>query len=340
MPKEIDRRVERALSEKVFPGCVIGTIHANGSREIKAFGHHTYASDSQRVEEDTIYDLASVTKSIPVASLALTFVAEGRLQLTDTVVKYLPELHNDYGATIEDLLRYRVQGPRLSRLIYPTFEQIRTHILEHGFNGPPGERLYTNVPAYILGLVLERVGESTLPALAHRYFFEPLNMHDTTFFPSFAKASEGEPHSNRVAPTEVVEGKEIRGIVHDESARAFSRTRRAVGHAGLFSTAPDILNFFEALLIGKFPAIVEGAQRGMGWQLNQPWFMGAKSGEHTFGKTGFTGTSVLCDMGRGTAFVILSNRTYPVRPADAASIHSAINVFRSEIADILLSARG
>lgn len=330
MPEKIQARAKRAIEDRVFPGCVIGVVKKTGERQVMPFGTMIYHSD-ENVAEDTIYDLASVTKSIPVASLALTFVAEGRLQLTDTVVKYLPELHNDYGATIEDLLRYRVQGPRLSRLIYPTFEQIRTHILEHGFNGPPGERLYTNVPAYILGLVLERVGESTLPALAHRYFFEPLNMHDTTFFPHDVA---------RIAPTEVVEGKEIRGIVHDESARAFSRTRRAVGHAGLFSTAPDILNFFEALLIGKFPAIVEGAQRGMGWQLNQPWFMGAKSGEHTFGKTGFTGTSVLCDMGRGTAFVILSNRTYPVRPADAASTHSAINVFRSEIADILLSARG
>ena len=326
MPSTIQARAERAIQEKVFPGCVIGLVRKSGERDVAAFGNFTYESGSASVAEDTIYDLASVTKSIPVASLVLTFIAEGKLKLTDTVVQYLPELRNDYGATIEDLLRYRVQGPRLSQLTYPTFEQIHTHILEHGFNGPPGDRLYTNIPAYILGLVLERIGNSSLPALAQQYFFEPLKMNDTTFFPHDIA---------RIPPTEVVEGKEIRGIVHDESARVFSRARRAVGHAGLFSTAPDVLSFFEAALSGKFPAIVEGAQRGMGWQLNQPWFMGSKCGEQTFGKTGFTGTSVLCDVERGIAFVILSNRTYPVRPADAASIHSAINDFRADIADIV-----
>ena len=327
MPKKIHTRAQRAIEDRVFPGCVIGLVRKSGERDVAAFGNFTYESGSASVAEDTIYDLASVTKSIPVASLALTFIAEGKLKLTDTVVKYLPELRNDYGATIEDLLRYRVQGPRLSQLTYPTFEQIHTHILEHGFNGPPGERLYTNIPAYILGLVLERIGGASLTALSQRYFFEPLNMGDTTFFPHDIA---------RIPPTEVVEGKEIRGIVHDESARVFSRARRTVGHAGLFSTAPDILNFLEALLSGKFPVIVDGAQKGLGWQLNQSWFMGTAAGEHTFGKTGFTGTSVLCDIERGVAFVILSNRTYPVRPSDATSIHSAINVFRAEIADILL----
>ncbi len=326
MLSTIQARAERAIQERVFPGCVIGLVKKAGERQIGAFGNFTYEPDARSVEEDSLYDLASITKSIPVASLALTFIAEGRLQLTDRVVKYLPELHNDYSATIEDLLRYRVQGPRLSRLVYPTFEQIRTHILEHGFNGPPGERLYTNVPAYILGLVLERVGESSLSALADRYFFEPLGMNATTFFPTVSDC----------VPTEVVGGLEIRGVVHDESARVFARARRTVGHAGLFSTAPDILNFLEALQSGKFPAVALGAQKGWGWQLNQPWFMGTLSGEHTFGKTGFTGTSVLCDMERGTALVILSNRTYPVRPSDAASIHSAINAFRADIADIIL----
>ena len=63
--------------------------------------------------------------------------------------------------------------------------------------------------------------------------------------------------------------------------------------------------------------------------------MGSRFGKGAFGKTGFTGTSVSIDPSRGIAFVILSNRTYPQRPPDAASIYSAVNIFRADIADII-----
>ncbi len=326
MRNEIQSRTEQAIREKVFPGCVIGFVKKSGDREMFPFGKLTYEPDSPKVVGDTVYDLASVTKSIPVASLALTFIAEEKLQLTDKVTNYIPELQNDYGATIQDILTYRVRGTRLSELSHRTCEEVRMHILEHGFDGPAGERVYTNLPAYVLGLVLERVGGGSLAELSHRYFFEPLKMESTTFFPS----------PSDCAPTEIIEGEEICGVVHDESARVFSRARRTVGHAGLFSTAPDILHFLESLLQGVHPAIVEGGQRGLGWQKAEAWFMGERWSEGAFGKTGFTGTSVAVDFRRGIALVILSNRTYPQRPADAASIHSAINNFRADTADLIL----
>lgn len=326
MPNELETRVHRAIQEKVFPGCVIGVVR-DGEREVLPFGTFTYDAGAASVTPETIYDLASVTKSIPVASLVATFIAEGRIRAADAVRTYLPELQNDFGATVEDLLTYRVRGLRFSELRYRTFEEVRTHILEHGFDGPPGESTYTNLPAYLLGLILERVGGAILPALAHRYFFEPLSMHDTTFF----------PHDiSRIPPTEIVQGGEVRGIVHDESARIFAHARHAVGHAGLFSTAPDILNFLEALLSGKLPAVMEAAQKGWGWQRAESWFMGGRFNPGSFGKTGFTGTSVACDPERRVGLVIFSNRTYPVRPADAASLHSAINRFRSDITDVVL----
>ena len=116
MRNEIHARAERAIQEKVFPGCVIGVVRASGEREVTPLGTFTYEPDSPKVVENTVYDMASVTKSIPVASLVFMLMAEGRLRLTDTVVKYLSELKNDYGATIEDLLAYRVRGAQLSML--------------------------------------------------------------------------------------------------------------------------------------------------------------------------------------------------------------------------------
>ena len=319
-------RVARAIAERVFPGCVIGYIRKDSMPITVAYGSLAY--DNRPVEESTVYDLASVTKSIPTASLALILEHEGRVSFTDEVKKYIPELQNDFGATIEDLLRYKVRGPRMSQFALHTFEEIRTHILEHGFDGPPGKSQYTNLPAYLLGVIVERIGGGGLPALAHKYFFDPLGMDQTTYFPT----------ASDCAPTEITpDGETIRGLVHDESSLPFALSRRAVGHAGLFSTAKDMLEFLEALINGRYPAIVVGAQSGLGWVVQEERLMGTHVGEKAFGKSGFTGTSMVVDIEKRAALVILSNRTYPKRPDDAISLTSAINLLRRDIADIVFS---
>ncbi len=336
MHSEIEKRVERAIAEKVFPGCVVGTVRSDGTREVMPFGNRTYEPGSPKVAGDTVYDVASITKSIPTASLASLLLQEKKLSLTDKAVAYLPELKNNHGATVEDLLRYRVHGQTLSTLKEKSAEEILEYIFAHGFDAPPsGEVRYTNLPALFLGLIVERVGGDTLDALAQKRFFEPLGMVHTGFFPNVRLTK------SNIVPTEVVDGKEVCGIVHDESARVFALRRRAVGHAGLFSSAPDLLTFFEALLQGKYPKVVEGAREGLGWQ-TEGAFLGNSTNSGTFGKTGFTGTSCVCDIERpgragpgradGIAFVILSNRTYPQRPPDG----DAINAFRADIADIFL----
>ena len=289
-------------------------------------GNLTYDSDATRVQDDTVYELASVTKSIPLASLALAFMQEGKMRLDDKVSSYLPELRNDHAATIEDLLRYRVHGVQLSELRSKTFEEIRARALESGFEGVPGKSVYTNLPAFFLGMVIERIGGASIAELGQRYFFGPLAMSSTTFFPT----------ATGCAPTEIddeIGGRgEVRGLPHDESAYKFALARRSVGHAGLFSTAPDLLKFLGALLDGRFPAITEGAQAGLGWQ-TEGAFLGRNASTGSFGKTGFTGTSVCVDPQKSIAFVILSNRTYPKRPLDNA----AINAFRCDIAEIVLA---
>ncbi len=73
---------------------------------------------------------------------------------------------------------------------------------------------------------------------------------------------------------------------------------------------------------------------GLGWELNQLRYMGEHCGEHTFGKTGFTGTLVVADVEKGIAYVILSNRIYPKRPETSA----AINTVRAAIGNILLKS--
>jgi CubicO group peptidase (beta-lactamase class C family) len=325
MMQQLKELALKAVNEKVFPGCVLG-VSRNGAREIIETGSFTYENNATPVVAETLYDLASITKSIPTASLAAIFEECKKLSFSDPVKKYIPELQNDYGATIEDLLTYRVHGERMSTLGFRTFEQTRTHIFETGFSGPPGESNYTNLPAYILGVIIERVGAGSIAALAHQYLFEPLKMNQTTFFPA----------KDDCPPTEIQTGVVIQGIAHDESTRLFALARRSVGHAGLFSTAGDLLHFFEAILDGEFPSVLFAAQKGLGWQSSNE-SVPSIFPEGTFGKTGFTGTYVAAHPGKKTALVILSNRTYPTRPSDATSQGSAINRFRKEVADIVFS---
>ena len=325
MPESIHSVAARAVQEGVFPGCVIAIVRP-GERVIAAYG--TIALNGEPAREDTIYDLASITKSIPVSSLILKLVHDGVLALNDLVRTWIPELQNDHAATIEDLLRYRVHGTAMSLIAHLSPRDIRQHIFATGFAELPGASHYSNLPAYLLGIIVERVSGKTIDVLARETFFEPLNMH-ATYFP--VQGTEPDV-SHSIAPTETEETGDIVGIVHDESARAFARDGVAVGHAGLFSNAGDMATFLEALLAGSFPYVVKGAQKGLGWELNNGGFMGAHFGPRTFGKTGFTGTSIVCDCDRGIGLVILSNRTYPTRPAN----NEAISLFRRSVAELVL----
>lgn len=325
----IAERALRAMDEGVFPGCVVGIVRRGGERVIYPMGGYTYEKHARPVRANTVYDLASVTKSIPTASLALALAYDEKIRLDDTVRHYIPELANDYDATLRDLLLYRVAGPRLSELRFETPDDMLAAIFLHGFSAPPGEPNYTNLPALLLGIAIERSAGTTLDVLARRYFFDPLKMRDTAFF-------AGHPISHS-APTEHEEWRgTVQGVTHDESAFVLARSGKVPGHAGLFSTAPDMLSFLSMLLEGKEPhavAIAQGAALGLGWQIAQESFMGVNCSGRTFGKTGFTGTSVIADVDRGVAFCILSNRTFPQRPAD----QSAIFRFRRDIADVIFA---
>ena len=72
-----------------------------------------------------------------------------------------------------------------------------------------------------------------------------------------------------------------------------------------------------------------GACAALGWELNSTKFMGTKISPHTFGKTGFTGASIVADPDKGATVVLLSNFTYPHREANADRIHA----FRANLSD-------
>jgi CubicO group peptidase (beta-lactamase class C family) len=353
---QIKRETHRAIQAKVFPGCVIGITSKNGERQILPFGNFTYDKSSQLVKEDTIYDLASITKSIPTGILALKFIDEGRLKLTDKLINYIPEFKNSdrENILIKHLLTYTIDGYGFASTAVKitgksiqdiTSSDLQNLLFTQDFEQRPGKVFkYTNIPTALLGLVVEKIGGDTLANLAEENFFKPLKMNRTTFYPEKFSLKE-------IAPTEIdIWRGLVHGVVHDESAYIFKKEGKIFGHAGLFSTAPDILNLLEMILQkGVFHGrkyfsekIIEQMETnqigdlkdftGLGWELNQPRFMGDYCNSHTFGKTGFTGTFCLCDVRKGIAYVILTNRIFPRRPNDSTKI----NAFRKVIGNIIL----
>ena len=90
----IEQRIKKAIEERVFPGCVVGIARKGANRTILPFGTSTYDSNASLIKEDSIFDVASITKAIPTSSLALKLMDENKLKLDDRVIDYILELRS------------------------------------------------------------------------------------------------------------------------------------------------------------------------------------------------------------------------------------------------------
>jgi len=320
-----------AQAKHIFPGAVVG-ICGPDSLEIIPIGRVTYDSDSPLVIATTRYDVASITKTIPTAYLIWKFIEFGKLSLEQSVQELLPEWkgkHKDQVLLWHLLAQtVRYESISLARLSSQGAPALLQHIREMELLEPPGTSYYyVNTNSILLGWILERVSGKNLQDLAEEYFWQPLEMQATGFFPQTAE------HSS-IAPTEQLkDGTLLQGKVHDESARVLSAKGKAVGSAGLFSTVPNLLRFLQMLLRqGEEvlrPETVEaswgtrtltnGQTVGLGWEYNNPAWMGAL-GSDCYGKTGFTGgfCAVFPEEQRG--IVMLSNAVHPQRPPERESL--------------------
>lgn len=345
--KQLQGRVEKAISDQVFPGCVVGVISAD-KQVVLPFGSHTYENEIT-VTEDAVYDISSVTKSIATCAVLLKFIDSGDIGLNDPVVDYIPEFNSGpekEAVTIKHLLTYTIdlELPSKSDMYAMPMQQAFSAILSAPLRHPPGKRYrYAKPTALLMGLVAERVSGKRLDESSQEIFFQPLGMQDTTFHPENIS-------SDRIPPAEVKDdGKLIHGVVHDEGTGILQEQGMYYGASGLFSTVPDLLRILQMLLNnGELddrdylspllmqqmltPQFTDGEHTaGLGWDIGITRFMGRQATKSTFGKTGFTGCLMSGDHERDAGLVLLSNRTYPRRPDDS----QAINAVRRDIADMV-----
>lgn len=293
-----------------------------------------YADASGRLLEDrppvtlgSVFDIASITKPF-TALVLLSLAAEGRVDLDGPVAAWLPRHYADRPrVTLRHLLTH-TSGLPASRRVEKEPARVRWELmLSTPLERPIGTHLYSDVGMIVAGRIAEIAGGAPLDVLVRDRITGPLGLTDTGYRPDPSLLP-------RIVATEYKPGRGcrcVRGQVHDETAYALGGV---TGHAGLFSTAGDLLRFGEALRTGGagvVPAdliaemvrdqrVDRGADRGrpaaeyrqgLGVRIGDPAIVGPLT--DAFGHSGFTGTSLVVDAGRRLTVVLLTNNVHPVR---------------------------
>ena len=341
----VDAMIEKAIADSAFPGAVL--LVGNDSTVVyrRAYGYHTYEPGAEPMTTTTIFDLASLTKVVATTTAAMILVDRGLIDLDDPVAKHLPAFaaNGKEDVKIRNLLVHNsgLIPFRLYYSMYETREEILEAIYAEELIYPVGSEMrYSDLNMILMMKIIEEATGKSFDDFCRSSIFEPLEMIDTRFNPPASLR-------DRIAPTELDDywrHKLVHGTVHDENAWALGGVS---GHAGLFSTAPDLSNLLKMLLhkgeykgkrivkratVEKFTSRQsDQSSRGLGWDTK---WTGASSGGKrisvgSYGHTGFTGTSLWTDKKRGVYVVLLTNRVHPTREnrklyAVRGAIHDAI----------------
>jgi CubicO group peptidase (beta-lactamase class C family) len=287
---------------------------------------------------DTIFDLASLTKPLAGGTAALLLLEDGVWSLDDPVVRFIPEFAA--GGKEEVNLRQLLTHSSGLAAWAATYAHARDpestlrYVCSLPLTYMPGTSVeYSDLGFSIIGHLVRRITGSGIDAFLSSRVWSLLGMNDTGYLPA-------ETLRPRIAATEL--GNRFERVMVGDRGEAFDdwrdhvlvgevndgNTHYALGgissHAGLFSSAPDVLKF-AMMYLGEGPHMLSPATlaaatanhtmglpsaRGLGWEL-RPGAAGDLLSPRAFGHTGFTGTSLVIDPERRLAIILLTNRTHP-----------------------------
>jgi CubicO group peptidase (beta-lactamase class C family) len=346
-PPDKETIISRGIERRAFPSAVVERGTATGVTWRQAFGRLTYEEDAAATTDETIYDLASLTKVLATTTRAMQAVEAGALALDDRVSTFLPEWRGSdrESVTMADLLEH---ASGLTAYL-PFFRDpqgraefqraICTLPLEYA---PRSQSIYSDLGFILLGFVLEDLGFPLdgISGLKAGATYSAESGHGEGL--SFGVTAE---ERARCAPTELDlwRGRLLQGEVHDENAWALGGV---AGHAGMFGTAESIGVFAREVLrafagettfarpdtLARFvqKSSVPGSSRALGWDTMLPTSScGTRMSPRAIGHTGFTGTSLWIDPELDLYVVFLTNRVHPARDNNAIqpvrrALHDAI----------------
>ena len=300
----------KAVASGRIPGATLGVVAQDGRRWVWCAGMAAWVPEQEALTEEHWFDLASVSKVIATTTMILRLADAGSVDLDRPLTDAIPDLRQyDIDQAAERRLSFR--DCLVHRTFLPAVEPIYTYgddparlrafVLQREWrHGPP---VYSDINFILLGIAVERITG------------EPLSR-----WPLGPGLSYGPPPGPAVATEHCSwRGRVLKGEVHDENAFALGG---AAGHAGLFGTVAGVLDFAQGLLDGSgatpfmLDAIREPVHghRTCGWEVGfEGWHGGDACSAETIGHTGFTGTGLWVDFGRGLAWTLLTNRVHPTR---------------------------
>lgn len=317
--------LETGIEQGAFRGAAAAVGSADGVTQVSTAGYATQDS-SAAVTDDTLFDLASLTKPIVTTTIALRLLERDDLELNATVGDYVPRASDTDRGTIpiRALLTHTSGLPPYKS--FPFGWESKEALLESLYDSPlalmaePGEWfVYSDLNFVHLADVLRHVTDSSLADLSVQHVFDPAGLEDATLGPL------GGDDSANVAMTKDRRWRErdLRGEIHDYIGAVMEGES---GNAGLFATITDVARVGELLLNdGQIdgsqvlaPSTVELLKQdqipeldrphGLGWRRAHDGAPAASWSAASFGHTGFTGTSLWIDPDRDLFAVLLTNR--------------------------------
>jgi len=337
-----------AMELEITPGAVVVAGRREGVVFQKAYGRMRYDADAPPMQLDTIFDLASVSKSVGCATSIMILADRGKLSVTDPVCKYLPGMDrpDKKNITIQQCLLHiagfvadnemtdYANGPDNA------LQKIYASKLKYQ---PGTDFVYSDLSFIVLGEVVKAASGRPLNQFAHDEIFVPLKMKDTTYLPP----ASWRP---RIAPTEKRSGEWIVGEVHDPRAYALGGF---AGHAGLFGSAPDLARWCRMILgngelegtrivsahmidemtrLRMSPDQKNGRGYGLDFAMRSTAGVRGKRFEKgkTFGHTGYTGTMFWIDPVNDAFVVLLTNRVHPDDDVDVGALRRRVSTIVAE----------
>jgi len=355
--KTVDRLMRKALEDGVFPG---GVLLVSKEDQIVFFEDYGYADifSGTRMTRETIFDLASITKTLATTPAVMRLVQQNKLNIETRIGEILSEFTSDEKGNIRirellthtsGLIDWRPYYPDVYS--HPPEERkaaLRSLLLKEALTDLPGKKmLYSDLGFMILEWIVESLSRKTLDNFVREEIYDPLGL-DNLFFTDTSREKAG---SGNFAATENCPWRKmvLQGLVHDDNAYSVGGV---CGHAGLFGTAEavrllvsELLNtyyghsskgIFRQDIVSLFFKRQENAGRALGFDCppGKDGSCGQYFSEETIGHLGFTGTSFWADTMRFATVILLTNRVHPSRE------NIKIRAFRPMLHDAVMKALG
>ncbi len=323
----LHKLLTNCIRQKNIAGCVCWIGDDKNTFFFRSYGYAQKVPTKEKMNRDTIFDLASITKPMSTAMSIMQLDEKKTIRLNHKIKKYLPNFeHKPNGEkTIKELLTHTSGIPAW----FPVYLLPQEHRMNYLATANTGKSnvIYSCLGYLILAKIVEAVSACRLDEYCRRCVYKKMGLKNTMFGPvkrkNIAATEFGNKYEKKIASKhgDVSEipwrNYVIKGEVHD--GNAYYGFNGVAGNAGLFSNARDLAEMTRYYLAGEIinkktltmmTTDWTGGEerRGLGWVVNPfPKFLSSP----TFYHTGFTGTMLLVSPKQNLIIILLMNAVHP-----------------------------